>query len=107
MAGVALTAGGCSLPDDGGAAHSSVGFTPEVVQPSGNQTEGDSYSVDFAKCMRAHGVTSFPDPGGLGPLASGVDPTSSTFQAALNGPCRPLAPPAWVSSGPMIPGGGS
>ncbi|HEX6525624.1 MAG TPA: hypothetical protein VF070_37275 [Streptosporangiaceae bacterium] len=57
--------------------------------------------------MRAHGVPKFPDPGGqlgpdggrhLGP-GGGADPAAQEFQAAVNGPCRSLAPPAWVSSG--------
>jgi hypothetical protein len=74
---------------------------------SGNRSAG-GYSVTFARCMRAHGVPNFPDPnnpndptgqgGQLGP-DSGVDPTSAAFQAALNGPCRSLAPAGWVSSG--------
>ncbi len=108
LAGVALTSGGCSLPGiAGGPAHSGGASTPGAMQPSEKQTEGEGYSVDFAKCMRANGVPSFPDPGGQGPFAPGVDPSSSTYKAALNGPCRSLAPPAWVSSGPSIPGGGS
>jgi len=68
---------------------------------SGQQSSG-SFSLAFAKCMRAHGVPSFPDPDGqggqLGP-SSGIDPSSPQFQSALNGPCASLAPPAWVSSG--------
>jgi hypothetical protein len=67
----------------------------------GNETTG-SYSVAFAECMRAHGVPKFPKPNGsegqLGP-DSGVNPASPAFQAAMNGPCKSLAPAAWVSSG--------
>ena len=70
---------------------------------SGNRSTG-SYSVVFAECMRAHGVTKFPNPNGsrsqLGP-DSGVNPASAAFQAALNGPCKSLAPAGWVSSGPV------
>jgi len=108
LAGLTLTASGCSLAGTaGGQAQGGTSPTPARVQPSGAQMEGGSYSVDFAKCMRAHGVPNFPDPGARGPFPSGVDPSSSTYQAALNGPCRSLAPPAWVDSGPTIPGGGS
>jgi hypothetical protein len=57
--------------------------------------------------MRSHGVPKFPDPDGkggqLGP-GTGADPASQAFQAALNGPCRSLAPSAWVSSG-QVSGG--
>jgi hypothetical protein len=77
----------------------------------GNETSS-SFSLAFAKCMRAHGVGDFPNPDGqpgqLGP-ASGVNPGSQQFQAAINGPCKSLAPPAWVSSGsgPIQNNGGS
>ncbi|HLK00184.1 MAG TPA: hypothetical protein VKU39_09785 [Streptosporangiaceae bacterium] len=71
---------------------------------TGQRSAGASFSPAFARCMRAHGVPKFPDPGGqLGP-GSGADPASAAFQAALNGPCRSLAPPAWVSSG-QVSGG--
>jgi hypothetical protein len=73
---------------------------------SGNRSAG-TFSFAFARCMRAHGVPRFPDPDGksgqLGP-GSGVDPASQAFQAAINGPCRSLAPPAWVSSGTVSGG---
>jgi hypothetical protein len=119
LAGLALTTGGCSLPGDTGGSGNAAGpaqggrGSPTGTQPSANQTPGNQtavgggYSVEFAKCMRAHGVPNFPDPGGRGPFQSGADPGSSTYQAALNGPCRSLAPRAWVDSGPSIPGGGS
>ncbi len=68
---------------------------------SGQRSSG-SYSLAFARCMRAHGVPDFPDPNGqpgqLGP-GSGIDPNSPQFQSALNGPCKSLAPPGWLGSG--------
>lgn len=68
---------------------------------SGQQTAG-SFSLAFARCMRAHGVPDFPDPNGqagqLGP-GSGINPDSPQFQSALNGACKPLAPPGWVGAG--------
>ncbi len=67
----------------------------------GNEGTG-SFTLAFARCMRAHGVPDFPDPNGrngqLGP-GSGIDPNSPAFQAAINGPCLSLAPPGWVGSG--------
>lgn len=66
---------------------------------AGQRSTGTGFSLALARCMRAHGVPKFPDPGGqLGP-GSGADPASPAFQAAIGGPCRPVAPPAWVSSG--------
>jgi hypothetical protein len=40
--------------------------------------------IAFSKCMRAHGVTNFPDPSGGGGLRipAGVNPGSPSFQAA-------------------------
>jgi hypothetical protein len=76
-------------------------------QQSGNRSTGNAFSLALARCMRAHGVPNFPDPNGqagqLGP-GSGVDPASQAYQAAINGPCRSLAPPAWVSSGQVSNG---
>lgn len=126
LGGIALTAGGCSLPGDtggpgtaasrtggpistsAGPAQRGQGSATNGGQSSGDRTAVGSYSADFARCMRANGVPSFPDPGGQGPFAPGssVDPSSSTYQAVLNGPCRSLAPPAWMGSGPSIGGGG-
>jgi hypothetical protein len=68
---------------------------------SGQRTAG-AYTLAFARCMRAHGIPAFPDPdGGTGHLGpgSGIDPASPRFQAALNGPCKSLAPIGWISSG--------
>jgi hypothetical protein len=46
-------------------------------------------ALELSKCMRAHGITDFPDPssgGGIqisgGPGSSGLDPNSPQFQAA-------------------------
>jgi hypothetical protein len=47
----------------------------------------------LARCMRANGVTKFPDPDANGniqfPIGSPV-PASSAFKRAQNGPCRKL-----------------
>jgi hypothetical protein len=125
LAGLALTTGACSLSGATGGSGPVASRTDGPTSPSpspaqrtqtagaqggnssGQQKAVQGYSADFAKCMRAHGVQTFPDPGGPGPLAAGLDPDSSTYQAALNGPCRSLAPPAWVSTGTGTPGGGS
>ncbi len=127
LAGLALSVAGCSWPAGSGPTNTGAARTGGPIstsagpartgglgsktgdgQSSGNQSAVGSYTADFAKCMQSHGVPSFPDPGGQGPFApgSGVDPGSSAYQAALNGPCESLAPPAWVSSGPATRGGG-
>jgi hypothetical protein len=51
--------------------------------------------LQFSKCMRAHGVPSFPDPGSGGGIritpGSGLNPQSPSFQAAQKA-CRKLLP---------------
>jgi hypothetical protein len=81
------------------------GSDPSGSDPSGSgqRATAVTFSLQFAQCMRAHGVPKFPDPqdakaGWLAP-GSGVDPGSAEFQGAINGPCRSLAPAAWLSNG--------
>jgi hypothetical protein len=118
LASIAFLVGACgSGSASGSSTTTSAGSgTGVVTRPgsgsgsqSGNTTTG-SYSVVFAECMRAHGVPKFPNPNGersqLGP-DSGVNLGSRAFQAAVNGPCKSLAPAGWVSSGPVTNGGGS
>jgi hypothetical protein len=56
--------------------------------------------IQFAQCMRAHGVPNFPDPksgGGIEiPDSSGIKPFSPAFKSAQNS-CRKLLP----GGGPM------
>ena len=111
LASLVLVAAACSGCSAGHATRSGSGggqtFTGGGASSQGKSTAG-SYTLAFARCMRAHGVPKFPDPGGpIGP-GSGFDPGSPSFQAAVNGPCRSLAPHAWVAPGPVggPPGGG-
>ncbi|MGP0053480.1 MAG: hypothetical protein ACLPZR_32210 [Solirubrobacteraceae bacterium] len=74
-----------------------------------NASKGYSEALAFSKCMRAHGVSSFPDPrssgGGIqlsvGPN-SGVNPQAPAFQSAQTS-CRHLLPGGGPSSGPPSP----
>jgi hypothetical protein len=108
--GLALSAAACG--SSALAAKGPASSAPAHINTKSKGTAGNSgtqngslgrFTPEFAKCMRSNGVAKFPDPNGkggqLGPN-SGVDPTSSTYQKALNGPCKTLAPPAWVQSGP-------
>jgi hypothetical protein len=51
----------------------------------------------FSRCMRAHGITAFPDPNSQGGITlnagagTGLDPKSPQFKAAWRA-CRPLMP---------------
>jgi hypothetical protein len=62
------------------------------------QQELITKGLKFAACMRAHGITNFPDPSIGGShisrrraLAAGIDPSSPLFQAAQRA-CRTLLP---------------
>jgi hypothetical protein len=72
----------------------SSGSTTTTVAPSGSSGPGSSEEasqslhLQFAQCMRSHGVTGFPDPSPGGGLlnavaASGINTRSPTFLAAL------------------------
>jgi hypothetical protein len=54
-----------------------------------------SQAVKFSECMRAHGVTNFPDPSSGGGIhlqaGSGVNPFSPAFKSA-QGVCQKLLP---------------
>lgn len=62
----------------------STGAPSGTVTNAGSPTpSGPSPALQFAKCMRANGVPSFPDPGsGPGPQTSQVSPQSPAFQTA-------------------------
>jgi hypothetical protein len=86
VAGLALlTLAGCSnAPADTGG--------------SGNTAAAHEQAMQFAQCMRDHGVSAFPDPDASGNLTidqvangSSVDTRSATFQAALTA-CKSLEP---------------
>jgi hypothetical protein len=70
-----------------------------------NQTVGTAQkAVKFAKCMRSHGVSQFPDPGASGKLTidavangSSLDPSSPAFTQAVQA-CRKLEPAGFMGT---------
>lgn len=73
---------------------------------NGGGSSGGSSSVNqlinFANCMRSHGVTNFPEPNSSGREiisgSQGLDPNSPTFQSALSA-CRSLLPAGAAAGG--------
>lgn len=82
--GLALLAAACgSGPSSGG--------------PGGSAAASVSPGLAYARCMRAHGVPDWPDPG-----SSGIEP-ASTKQIAASSPRFPAAQAACVH---LLPNGG-
>lgn len=62
-------------------------------EPKHASTHGSPF-IAFSKCMRTHGVTNFPDPGGRGGISldgTEINPESPSFQAAQS-TCFKLMP---------------
>ncbi len=68
--------GGCAM---------AVAACGSTSNPSASSSTSNQ-PLEFANCMRSHGVPSFPDPSGRGQIAitpgSGINPKSPAFQAA-------------------------
>ncbi len=70
--------------------------TPEAASSASrtSQTTAQSSGLSYARCMRSHGVNSFPDPsatGGFNLAAAGINQSSPTVRAAGTA-CRTLLP---------------
>jgi hypothetical protein len=98
VVGVALALAACG----GGSPTSDPSTTTTTAATGGSSSRAASSGVqkqdlEYAQCMRSHGVTNFPDPSGnAGGSAqsitkSGVNPNSPTFQAA-NSTCQKYEP---------------
>lgn len=80
----AMLVAGAVIVAVGVAACGSTGAPSGTVTNAGSPApSGPSPALRFARCMRANGVSSFPDPGsGSGPQTTPFDPQSPAFQAA-------------------------
>jgi len=85
LAGAGVLAAGCSSGPGG------PGVAGASASPSSSATaSGAAKALEYAACMRSHGVPKFPDPtvknGTVGfniSAADGIDPSSPQYQAAL------------------------
>jgi hypothetical protein len=89
-----------------GCAHSSAGPGVASAPRSGGSSasqpagSGSGDPLAYSRCMRAHGISDFPDPNAAGggyaiqnTPGSDLDPKNPQFQAAANA-CKSLAPQA-------------
>jgi hypothetical protein len=86
---VAACGGGSNGP---GVANVGTSTTAAKSTPGGSSGKG---LLAFSRCMRAHGVSSFPDPGSSGQIsissANGINPDSPEFKSA-QAACQSLLP---------------
>ena len=91
----ALAAGGCVL------ALAACGSSTRGGGTTGSVSAGADAGVRFTQCMRAHGVTDFPDPlpGGGFPRGPGVEQTAPAFHTARKA-CQNILGPNAAQQGP-------
>jgi hypothetical protein len=89
LAMLAVIVAGCSnAPADTGSSNSTAATHEKAVK--------------FAECMRANGVSAFPDPDASGELTidgiangSSLDPSTAAFKKAISA-CKDLEPPGFM-----------
>jgi len=93
LAILALIVAGCSNAPAGTGSGSSISATGPREK-----------AVKFAECMRANGISAFPDPGASGSFTidgvvngSSLDPNSAAFKKAI-GACKNLEPPGFTGA---------
>lgn len=87
----AVAVAGCSSSSSSaGSPNSGAGVTASST--------GSARLAQFAQCMRAHGVTNFPDATAQGTFDLPPGMTTSPQFASADGSCRSLAPPGSLSA---------
>jgi hypothetical protein len=98
---VALISAGC-----GGAGGAATATAPPGSGSGSSAVTGTTRekAVKFAECMRANGISAFPDPDASGEMTidgiangSSVDTSSASFEQAL-GACKDLEPPGFTGT---------
>jgi hypothetical protein len=92
LVAAAVAVGGC------GSSPPSVGSSATTAAGAKATSTGSARLAQFAQCMRAHGVTNFPDPTAQGTFNLPPGMTSSPQFASAHGSCRSLAPPGSLSN---------
>jgi hypothetical protein len=94
LAMVALIIAGCgsSAPPETGTASSTA-----TASGGAEKLSARDKAVKFAECVRAHGVSDFPDPNAKNDFEYGVSVTPEVWNKAV-GACKALQPPGTLSS---------
>ncbi|HEY6892402.1 MAG TPA: hypothetical protein VI300_31645 [Solirubrobacter sp.] len=91
LALIALIGAGC-----GSNAGSETGTATSTGTPAKKLTAHDK-AIKFAECIRAHGVSDFPDPNAKNDFEYGVSVTPAVWKQATTA-CKDLQPPGTLSS---------
>ena len=104
---IGVLATGCSA-SQAGPSVASAGPQGSTSSPSASSGKGDALA--FAKCMRAHGVSDFPDPDSKGGIKANsgpggaLNPNSAVFKSAQEA-CKSLLPATRSGGGHAPPAG--
>ena len=98
LAVVAATAVGCGAgaPSDTADAGSTAGASATATSAK-TKLSAHEQAVKFAECIRAHGVSDFPDPNAKNDFEYGVSVTPAVWKQAVDA-CKALQPPGTLSS---------
>ena len=97
LAMVALIGAGCS---NGSAENGNTGTASSTATSSSGADKkltARDKAVKFAECIRAHGVSDFPDPNAKNQFEYGVSVTPAVWKQATTA-CKDLQPPGTLSS---------
>ena len=97
LAIVALIGAGCS---NGSAENGNTGTassTPTASSTGTKKLTARDKAVKFAECIRAHGVSDFPDPNAKNDFEYGVSVSKTVWTQAVDA-CKALQPPGTLSS---------
>jgi hypothetical protein len=93
LAAVALIGAGCS----NGSAESTATATATATASASKKLTARDKAVKFAECIRAHGVSDFPDPNEKNDFEYGVSVTPAVWKRATTA-CKDLQPPGTLSA---------
>jgi hypothetical protein len=94
LAMVALIGAGCS---NGAAEKGTASSSATASSTADKELTARDKGVKFSECIRAHGVTDFPDPNATGDYQYGVSVTPAVWKRATTA-CKALQPPGTLSA---------
>jgi hypothetical protein len=98
LATVALIGAGCSngSAENGNTGTGTASSTDTTSSGADNKLTARDKAVKFAECIRAHGVSDFPDPNAKNQFEYGVSVTPAVWNQATTA-CKDLQPPGTLS----------